>query len=220
VETLRFDIQARDFSGAGAASRALKQHLKRIGAESDAVRRAMIAAYEAEMNVVIHADGGVLEATVAEHQVDVDVTDGGPGIPDVPAAMREGFSTASAEARALGFGAGLGLPNIARNSDRLRVTSAGPNVHSLAARDDRYSAYQYNVLLWNFSGSSVPVELVLKDVPGRLTAKPIVLDAATPSNDEITRLRPESSFDLKPDQPTVRASLEPYGVRFWSFEKH
>jgi len=123
VETLRYDIQARDFSGAGAASRALKQHLKRIGAESDAVRRAMIAAYEAEMNVVIHAEGGVLEATVGEHQVDVDVRDGGPGIPDVTAAMREGFSTASAEARALGFGAGLGLPNIKRNSDRLRVTS-------------------------------------------------------------------------------------------------
>ncbi len=123
METLRFDIRAGDFSGAGAASRALKQHLKRIGAESDAVRRAMIAAYEAEMNVVIHAEGGVLEATVDEHQVDVDVKDGGPGIPDVTAAMREGFSTASAEARALGFGAGLGLPNIKRNSDRLRVTS-------------------------------------------------------------------------------------------------
>jgi anti-sigma regulatory factor (Ser/Thr protein kinase)/Fe-S-cluster-containing hydrogenase component 2 len=123
VETLRFDIHARDFSAAGAASRALKQHLKRIGAESDSVRRAMIAAYEAEMNVVIHAQGGVLEATVGEHQLDVDVRDEGPGIPDVPAAMREGFSTASAEARALGFGAGLGLPNIERNSDRLRVTS-------------------------------------------------------------------------------------------------
>lgn len=123
METLRFDIQARDFNAAGAASRALKQHLKRIGAESDAVRRAMIAAYEAEMNVVIHAEGGMLEAMVDDHQVDVEVSDGGPGIPDVGAAMREGFSTASAEARALGFGAGLGLPNIERNSDRLRVTS-------------------------------------------------------------------------------------------------
>ncbi len=123
METLRFDIHARDFSAAGAASRALKQHLKRIGAESDAVRRAMIAAYEAEMNVVIHSQGGALEAVVGEHQLDVDVKDDGPGIPDVAAAMREGFSTASAEARALGFGAGLGLPNIKRNSDRLQVTS-------------------------------------------------------------------------------------------------
>jgi len=124
VETLRFDIQARDFTGAGAASRALKQHLKRIGAESETVRRAVIAAYEAEMNVVIHAaQGGVLEAAVDEGQLDVSVSDGGPGIPDIEAAMREGFSTAPPEARALGFGAGLGLPNIRRNSDRLRVTS-------------------------------------------------------------------------------------------------
>ena len=103
--------------------------------------------------------------------------------------------------------------------DRLRVTSAGPHVHALAARDDRYSAYQYNVLLWNFSGSSAQAELTLKDVPGALAAKPIVLDAATMSNDEITRLRPESSFEVKADQPVIRASLEPYGIRFWSFEQ-
>jgi len=124
VEHLAYDIQSGDFGGAGAASRDLKQHLKRIGAESDAVRRAMIAAYEAEMNVVIHTAGGRLEATVSDGQLDVDVVDRGPGIRDVPQAMREGFSTASSEARALGFGAGMGLPNIERNSDRLRVTSA------------------------------------------------------------------------------------------------
>jgi len=124
MEHLAYDIQSGDFGGAGAASRDLKQHLKRIGAESDAVRRAMIAAYEAEMNVVIHTEGGRLEATVSDGQLDVDVVDRGPGIPDVPQAMREGFSTASSEARALGFGAGMGLPNIERNSDRLRVTSA------------------------------------------------------------------------------------------------
>jgi len=125
MEHLAYDIRCRDFSSAGAASRDLKQHLKRIGAESDAVRRAMIAAYEAEMNVVIHADdGGRLEAAVSDGQLDVDVIDGGPGIPDVDSAMKEGWSTASAEARALGFGAGMGLPNILRNSDRLRVTSA------------------------------------------------------------------------------------------------
>ncbi len=124
MEHLAYDIRCRDFSSAGAASRDLKQHLKRIGAESDAVRRAMIAAYEAEMNVVIHAeDGGRLEAAVSDGQLDVDVIDRGPGIPDVATAMREGWSTASAEARALGFGAGMGLPNILRNSDRLSVTS-------------------------------------------------------------------------------------------------
>ena len=124
MEHLAYDIRSGDFGGAGAASRDLKQHLKRIGAESDAVRRAMIAAYEAEMNVVIHTEGGRLEATVSDGQLDVDVVDRGPGIPDVTQAMREGFSTASSEARALGFGAGMGLPNIERNSDRLRVTSA------------------------------------------------------------------------------------------------
>ncbi len=124
MEHLAYDIRCGDFTSAGAASRDLKQHLKRIGAESDAVRRAMIAAYEAEMNVVIHAEGGGrLEAAVSDGQLDVDVIDEGPGIADVESAMREGWSTASADARALGFGAGMGLPNILRNSDRLSVTS-------------------------------------------------------------------------------------------------
>ena len=96
MEHLAYDISCRDFTSAGAASRDLKQHLKRIGAESDAVRRAMIAAYEAEMNVVIHAEGGGrLEATVSDGQLDVDVIDRGPGIADVESAMREGWSTAS-----------------------------------------------------------------------------------------------------------------------------
>jgi serine/threonine-protein kinase RsbT len=123
VERLAYDIRGKDFSSAGHASRELKQHLKRLGAEPDAVRRAMIAAYEAEMNVVIHADGGNLQATVSAGQLDVDVVDRGPGIADIAKAMTEGWSTATADARALGFGAGMGLPNIQRNSDRLRVTS-------------------------------------------------------------------------------------------------
>lgn len=124
MEHLTYDIRSGDYTGAGAASRDLKQHLKRIGAESEAVRRAMIAAYEAEMNVVIHTDAnGRLEATVSDGQLDVEVIDHGPGIADVDKAMTEGWSTASAEARALGFGAGMGLPNIKRNSDRMRLTS-------------------------------------------------------------------------------------------------
>jgi hypothetical protein len=103
--------------------------------------------------------------------------------------------------------------------DRLRVESRGPGVHALAARDDRYSAYQYNVLVWNFSNSPVQTEIALKDVTGSLTAKPILVDTATPSNDEIARLKPERSFELKADQPTIRTSLDPYGIRFWSFEQ-
>ena len=131
MEHLAYDIECRDFTSAGAASRDLKQHLKRIGAESDAVRRAMIAAYEAEMNVVIHAEGGGrLEAAVSDGQLDVDVIDEGPGIADVESAMREGWSTASSEARALGFGAGMGLPNILRNSDRLQRHVHGRRRHA------------------------------------------------------------------------------------------
>jgi serine/threonine-protein kinase RsbT len=124
MEHLAYDIQSGDFGGAGAASRDLKQHLKRIGAESNAVRRAMIAAYEAEMNVVIHTKGGRLKATVSDGQLDVDVVDRGPGIPDVPQAMREGFSTASSEARALGFGAGMGLPATRSAEPRRSVTDS------------------------------------------------------------------------------------------------
>jgi anti-sigma regulatory factor (Ser/Thr protein kinase)/Fe-S-cluster-containing hydrogenase component 2 len=123
MEFVSYDIKSNDFRRAGAASRAIKEHLKRIGAEADAIRRTMIAAYEAEMNVVIHSVGGRLEASLSDTRIDVNVVDEGPGIPDVEQAMVEGYSTASAEARALGFGAGMGLPNIKRSSDRLRVTS-------------------------------------------------------------------------------------------------
>ena len=123
MEFVSYDIKSSDFDAAGAASSAIKEQLKRIGADAESIRRTMIAAYEAEMNVVIHAHGGRLEAALSETAIDVDVIDEGPGIPDIELAMKEGFSTASSEARALGFGAGLGLPNIKKNSDRLRVTS-------------------------------------------------------------------------------------------------
>jgi anti-sigma regulatory factor (Ser/Thr protein kinase)/Na+-translocating ferredoxin:NAD+ oxidoreductase RNF subunit RnfB len=123
MEFMSYDIASNDFRRAGAASRSIKEHLKRIGAEAEAIRRTMIAAYEAEMNVVIHSVGGRLEACLSDSQIDVNVVDDGPGIPDVEQAMVEGYSTASAEARSLGFGAGMGLPNIKRNSDRLRITS-------------------------------------------------------------------------------------------------
>jgi anti-sigma regulatory factor (Ser/Thr protein kinase) len=125
VEKACYEIQSGDYSGAGAASRQVKAYLKRIGADGDAVRRAMIAAYEAEMNVVIHSHGGRLEATYDDDKVDVVVVDDGPGIPDLDLALTEGWSTASSEARALGFGAGLGLPNIKRNSDAFAITSDG-----------------------------------------------------------------------------------------------
>ena len=123
MEFVSFDIESMDFRKGGSASRALKERLKLIGADAEAIRRTMIAAYEAEMNVVIHSSGGKLTASLSETQVEVDVVDVGPGIADTEKAMTAGFSTASAEARALGFGAGLGLPNIKKNSDRMRLTS-------------------------------------------------------------------------------------------------
>jgi Na+-translocating ferredoxin:NAD+ oxidoreductase RNF subunit RnfB/anti-sigma regulatory factor (Ser/Thr protein kinase) len=123
VEFLSYQIKSNDFKRAGDASRALKEHLKLVGADAESIRRTMIAAYEAEMNVVIHAQGGRMEAHLAEVGIHVDVIDNGPGIPNLDLAMKEGFSTANAEARALGFGAGMGLPNIKRSSDRLRVSS-------------------------------------------------------------------------------------------------
>jgi anti-sigma regulatory factor (Ser/Thr protein kinase)/Pyruvate/2-oxoacid:ferredoxin oxidoreductase delta subunit len=118
-----YTIQAGDYEHGGAASRSLKEQLKQIGADPAVVRRAMIAAYEAEMNVVIHSHGGALRATLQNGQLDVEVTDIGPGIADVAQALKPGFSTASAQARELGFGAGMGLPNIRKNSDRFEIHS-------------------------------------------------------------------------------------------------
>lgn len=118
-----YPIAAGDYERGGEASKQLKGLLKQIGADPGAIRRTMIAAYEAEMNVVIHANGGEMRVAVAPDQVEVAVLDEGPGIPDIDRAMREGFSTAPAQAREFGFGAGMGLPNIRRNSDRFTIHS-------------------------------------------------------------------------------------------------
>jgi len=124
MSTAMYRIIAGDYERVGAASSELKGMLKRAGAEPTAVRRAMIAAYEAEANVAIHSHGGEMRVTLDEGVLDVEVVDAGPGIPDIEAAMREGYSTAPAAARELGFGAGMGLPNIKRNSDRFELESA------------------------------------------------------------------------------------------------
>ena len=94
-----YTIRAGDFDSGGNASRSLKEQLKRVGASGDAVRRAMIAAYEAEMNVVIHSQGGELRARLDDGRLDVEVEDVGPGIADVELAMKEGFSTAPSTSR-------------------------------------------------------------------------------------------------------------------------
>ncbi|MFA5865043.1 MAG: [Fe-Fe] hydrogenase large subunit C-terminal domain-containing protein [Phycisphaerae bacterium] len=118
-----YQIIGNDFDQAGSASGSLKEQLKKIGADPDIIRRAMIASYEAEMNVVIHAYKGILRATLNHQQVEVEISDEGPGIPDIDMAMKEGFSTAPSKARELGFGAGMGLPNIKKNSDHFSIQS-------------------------------------------------------------------------------------------------
>ena len=124
MTTAVYEIKGGDYERGGAASRAVKQQLKQVGADPAVVRRAMIAAYAAEMNVVIHPQGGELRACLHNGQLDIEVIDTGPGIADVEQALREGYSTASPKARELGFGAGMGLPNIKRNSDRFAIESA------------------------------------------------------------------------------------------------
>ena len=123
MSRLSFSIAGGDYEQAGSASGGLKEQLKRIGVAADLIRRVMVAAYEAEMNVVIHANGGTMQAVLDKSRIDVEVADHGPGIPNIALAMTEGYSTAPPKAREFGFGAGLGLPNIRRATDRFTVES-------------------------------------------------------------------------------------------------
>lgn len=116
-----YSIHPGDFTAIGEASTKFKSILIMLGIPSDIVRRAAIVAYEAEMNVLIHAGGGTVRLTVFSNHIELRTSDSGPGIPDVDKAMQEGFSTATDDIRELGFGAGMGLPNIKRNSDRMSI---------------------------------------------------------------------------------------------------
>ncbi|MCX7702576.1 MAG: ATP-binding protein [Planctomycetota bacterium] len=118
-----FLIKGGDFENVGSASWNLKEILKRVGVEATDLRRALIVAYEAETNVVIHAYRGIMRYKLDSDQLYIEVEDEGPGIPDIELAMKEGFSTASEKARELGFGAGMGLPNIKKNSNRFLLES-------------------------------------------------------------------------------------------------
>ena len=115
---LHYDVSGEDFTRAGEASGAVKKTLKKLGYNSDAIRRVAIAMYEAEINMVIHADGGFVDIDIYPDRVEVLLSDHGPGIPDVEKAMQEGFSTAPDNVRTLGFGAGMGLPNIKKYTDK------------------------------------------------------------------------------------------------------
>lgn len=128
-----FHIEGGDFSRAGAASSRVKQILKEIGLNSDYVKRAVVIAYEAEINVVSYAIEGTMTLSVSPSKIDITVEDVGPGIEDIELAMQEGYSTASDWIREMGFGAGMGLPNIKKNSDVLEIDSqvgVGTRVHA------------------------------------------------------------------------------------------
>jgi anti-sigma regulatory factor (Ser/Thr protein kinase) len=118
-----FDITGRDFSRAGTISTKIKEVLQEIGIVSPIITRTAIAAYEAEMNVVMYARKGKLTFTLTPDMIQIKIEDEGPGIEDIEKAMQEGFSTATQEMREMGFGAGMGLPNIKRNADTFEVTS-------------------------------------------------------------------------------------------------
>ena len=118
---LHFEVPGDDFTRAGEASAAVKRTLKQLGFPSDAIRRVAIAMYEGEINMVIHADGGEAEVEVDMDRIVLRMTDTGPGIPDVEQAMQEGYSTAGPTARELGFGAGMGLPNMKKYTDQMAI---------------------------------------------------------------------------------------------------
>ncbi len=118
---LHFEVPGDDFTRAGEASGELKRKLKRLGFDPDVVRRAAIAMYEGEINMVIHAGGGVVDIEILPDRITATLTDNGPGIEDIDKAMQEGYSTAPDNIRMLGFGAGMGLPNIKKYTDTLDI---------------------------------------------------------------------------------------------------
>ena len=119
--TLRYEVPGDDFTRAGEASSDVKRKLKQLGYNPEAIRKVAIAMYEGEINMVIHARGGEATVDIDPKQVRIVLTDHGHGIPDVGKAMQEGWSTAPDNVRNLGFGAGMGLPNMKKYTDELRI---------------------------------------------------------------------------------------------------
>ena len=118
-----FDVDGENFTSAGEASVAMKKNLRMLGVSPDIIRKVAIAMYEGEITMVIHAGGGTATVTIYPDCIEIILDDKGPGIPDVDLAMKEGFSTASENIRSLGFGAGMGLPNMKKNSDSINIES-------------------------------------------------------------------------------------------------
>ena len=121
VITLSYEISPDDFTRAGEASSDVKSKLKQLGVSPEAIRKVSIAMYEGEINMVIHAKGGKITVEISPESSVMILADRGPGIPDVEKAMQAGWSTAPDEVRSLGFGAGMGLPNMKKYSDEMEV---------------------------------------------------------------------------------------------------
>ena len=119
----RFEVDGEDFTSAGQASVQVKKNLRQIGIDPETIRRVSIAMYEGEINMVIHAGGGIAEVGVYDEYIEIVLDDRGPGIADIEKAMQEGYSTATDKVRSLGFGAGMGLPNMKKNTDNLEIFS-------------------------------------------------------------------------------------------------
>ncbi len=118
---LHYDVPGDDFTRAGAASGDVKRMLKQLGISPTVIRNVAVAMYEGEINLVIHAGGGEIDVEVSETEISMVLSDHGPGIEDVELAMKEGYSTAPDNIRCLGFGAGMGLPNIKKYTDEFRI---------------------------------------------------------------------------------------------------
>ena len=116
-----YEVDGDNFTSAGQASVMVKKSLREMGIAPEIYRRVSIAMYEGEINMVIHADGGTADVIVYEDGIEIILADSGPGIPDVELAMKEGYSTAPDNIRSLGFGAGMGLPNMKNYTDEMRI---------------------------------------------------------------------------------------------------
>jgi serine/threonine-protein kinase RsbT len=120
---MRHKIAGGDFANAGNVASAVKKVLRQLNIDHRISKRVVIALYEAEVNVVAHAYSGIAEVLISEDRIEISVTDAGPGIEDISKAMQEGFSTASPHVREMGFGAGMGLSNMKKNSDYMDISS-------------------------------------------------------------------------------------------------
>lgn len=121
--TFHFDVDGEDFTSAGQASVQVKKNLRRLGIPPEIIRQVSIAMYEGEINMVIHAGGGAADVVVSADKIEIILADKGPGIADIDLAMQEGYSTATDSVRSLGFGAGMGLPNMKRYTDEMTIDS-------------------------------------------------------------------------------------------------